>query len=105
MPNKRKPLSFAELEGRGRRAILRTAEEVQAEQDMMANKDDGLLEIQQDGMSETQHPGLVETGLSALDHQDAGKPANQQDGMSETQHPGSRTLYPKATYRLSPETL
>ena len=54
MPSsKRPPLSFPELEHRGRGAILRTAEEVQAEQDM--------LETQQAGMPVNQEASLPES--------------------------------------------
>ena len=74
MNNKRKPLSFPELESRGRHAILRSAEEVQAEE-------------------------------ALLESQDAGMPGQQHAGLPEIQTNGSRTHYPKATYRLSPEAL
>ena len=77
---KRPPLSFPELEHRGAGAILRSAEEVQTEEAMLAR--------QQTGMPSENEPGSL-----------AGEAA------TETRAPTSRTLYPKATYRLRPETL
>ena len=87
---KRAVISFPELEGRGRRAILRTPEEVQAEEE--------LLESQNASNPERQSPSTPET-------QHADNPEIQYDSVPEVQHTGSRILYPKATYRLHPETL
>jgi hypothetical protein len=46
MANKRQPLTFPELEGRGRRAILRSADEVQAEQETLTSTPEREPEIQ-----------------------------------------------------------
>lgn len=47
MANKRPPLSFPELEPKGRRAILRSAEEVLAEEKLLEIESAAVLEIQQ----------------------------------------------------------
>jgi hypothetical protein len=81
MPSrKRPPLSFPELDHRGAGAILRSAEEVHTEEAMLAR--------QQTGMP-------AENDLGGV----AGEAA------TETPASTSRTLYPKATYRLRPATL
>ncbi len=90
MPSKRQPISFPELEPKGRGAILRSAEEVAAEEQ--------LLETQEAGMPESQHFNIPDT-------QKAGIPESQLSGSQEIQDGGNRADYPKATYRLSPETL
>jgi hypothetical protein len=55
MPSsKRPPLSFPELEHRGRGAILRSAEEVQAEQEMLENQQAGMPASQQPEAGEIQ---------------------------------------------------
>ena len=79
---KRPAVSFPELEARGRRAILRTPEEVHAEEE--------LLESQHSNVPESQKASISE-------RQNAGTPALLQDG--------NRALYRKATYRLSSDAL
>ena len=61
MANKRPPLSFPELEHRGRGAILRTAEEVQAEQEMMVSQDAGKPARQQATVGESQESRVKAT--------------------------------------------
>jgi hypothetical protein len=81
MPSrKRPPLSFPELEHRGAGAILRSAEEVQTEEEMLAR--------QQPGMPAENKPSSLARDVAA-----------------EAPGSTSRTSYPKATYRLRPETL
>ncbi len=74
MPNKRRPISFPELEPKGKAAILRSAAEVAAE-------------------------------TQQLDDQEAGMPENMLASTAEQEDVENRARYPKATYRLSPETL
>ncbi len=87
MANKRRPVSFPELDAtpKGKGAILRSAEEIAAEQDM--------LESQQ-----TSNPESLKTRNS--ENQKTGDEA-----LLEAPQSGSRNGYPKATYRLSPEAL
>src|SRR5690349_19295557 len=77
MATKRRPITFPELEARGRRSILRDPEEVQAEE--------ALLEGHRAGM-----PANQQTSKPAL--------------TSATFTP-SRSTYPKVTYRLSPDAV
>jgi hypothetical protein len=82
MASKRRPISFPELEPRGKGAILRTPEEIQAEQEA--------------GEQET------------LENQYSGNQENQHTGIREDQKPGreaDRATYTKVTYRLSPEAV
>jgi hypothetical protein len=57
MPSKRRPISFPELEPKGRGAILRSAEEVAAEKQLLESQESGMPEIQHAGITETQHAG------------------------------------------------
>jgi len=84
MANKRRPISFPELDAtpKGKGAILRSAEEVEAEQQM--------LESQQSSNLENQNPSMPESWNSEL---------------PEVPQVANRAGYPKATYRLSPEAL
>lgn len=84
MASKRPTLTFPELEGRGRRAILRSADEVQAEA--------ALLEQQKTSNPENQQSRKPE-------HRHAGPP----EGPAEAG--ASRVGYPKATYRLCPDAI
>lgn len=54
MANKRPPMTFPELESRGRRAILRTTEEVQAEEQLLETQEAGNPEIQKSIFQESQ---------------------------------------------------
>jgi hypothetical protein len=84
MANKRRPVSFPELDNapKGRGAILRSAEEVEAEQDRLAN----------------QEAGIPENKYSS-------KVKNKHSGIPDIQKASNRNEYQKATYRLSPEAL
>jgi len=95
---KRPSLSFPELEGRGRRAILRTSEEVRADEEMLERQDGGAAQLQEAGSPESQN-----AGNPAI--QTSGMPVSQTSGEPEPQKAGGRMSYPKATYRLRPETL
>lgn len=81
MPSKRLPLTFSELEPKGRKAILRTAEEVKAEEALLASQNTGIPESQKASIPASQNSGIPE------------QPADR------------RKQYPKATYRLSPEAI
>lgn len=72
-------MSFPELEHRGAGAILRTAEEVQSEEVLLARQ---------------------QAGMPADDTTD--NPAGELE-VSEAPASTSRTFYPKATYRMSPD--
>lgn len=109
MANRRKPLTFSELdaiEPRGKGAILRSAEEVSQEQEMLENQSSGEPETQDTSIPENQHHGTTEGWQS-------GKRVNQQvrtGGRAKSARPaktnsGDRSRYIKATYRLSPEAL
>ena len=82
MAKKRPPVSFPELEPKGRNAILRSGEEFREEE--------ALLESQ-------------ETGIPA-NHQTS-MPESQNIGMPAYQNAGSRAEYTKVTYRLSPAAI
>ncbi len=84
MANKRRPVSFPELDAapKGKGAILRSAEEVEAEQQ--------ILESQQ---------------ASNLDNQNTNISESWNSDLPDAPQVGNRAGYPKATYRLSPEAL
>jgi len=80
---KRRPVSFPELDApKGKGAILRSAEEVDAEQQ--------LLESQE---------------TSEQENNDSGNQASLYTSIPESQQTGNRTGYTKATYRLSSQAL
>jgi len=80
---KRRPVSFPELDApKGKGAILRSAEEVDAEQQML----------------ESQETWEQENNTS-------GNQENVYASIPESQQAGNRTNYTKATYRLSSEAL
>ncbi|GEM_PF-6770953 len=90
MTNRRPKISFPELEARGKHAILRSSEEVRAEEAMLASQDAAISESQ-----------------------DARLPANQQSGTSAArelessiaQRADNRDSYTKVTYRISTQAL
>lgn len=84
MANKRRPVSFPELDAtpKGKGAILRSAEEVEAEQQMLENQQASNLEIQHVSM-----------------------PESRNSNVPDVPQVGNRAGYSKATYRLSPEAL
>jgi len=84
MANKRRPVSFPELDAapKGKGAILRSAEEVEAEQQMLANQ-------------QTSNPATQNTRM----------PESWNSDGSDVPPAGNRTGYPKATYRLNPEAV
>ena len=57
MPSKRRPISFPELEPKGRGAILRSAEEVAAEKQLLESQEAGMPDDQHAAMPENQHTG------------------------------------------------
>ena len=95
---KRPSLSFPELEGRGRRAILRTSEEVRADEEMLERRDAGGPALREASSPEGQNAGNPVIQTSSM-------PESQTSGEPEPQKAGGRMSYPKATYRLRPETL
>ena len=117
MANKRPPLSFPELEGRGRRAILRTSEEVQAEEALLAAQHAGNPAIQHDdeavdaraaGHPASQGPGPADTPRSLPPSPPAPEPRPAaaappvpDASIPAFQHAGHPS-YVKVTYRLSP---
>ena len=84
MANKRRPVSFPELDAapKGKGAILRSAEEVEAEQQIL----------------ESQQSGNLDTQISSM-------PESWNSDLPDALQVGNRAGYPKATYRLSPEAL
>jgi hypothetical protein len=110
MANKRPPISFPELEARGRHAILRSAEEVQAEEALLReepeSQDDAIPESQQSSNPANQHAGkTVRQQTSRPESQPASEPENQPASEPENQLPieESGGAKVKVTYRLSPE--
>lgn len=95
---KRPTLAFPELEARGRRAILRTHEEVQAEEAMLERQDAGTPDVQTASTPESQNAGNPAV-------QTSGTPEDQMSRDPALQKSGGRMSYPKATYRLRPATL
>ena len=57
MPSKRRPISFPELEPKGRGAILRSAEEVAAEKQLLESQEAGMPDSQHAVVPESQHAG------------------------------------------------
>jgi hypothetical protein len=116
MANKRKPISFPELdqmeprtEPRGRRAILRSVEEVEAEEQMLDIQNAGVPALWQTGNTAIQHsrsPENQETSIPAS--QDVGAPNRQEETSSEVPESlsaNNRARYTKVTYRLSPDAI
>jgi hypothetical protein len=56
---RRPPISFPELEPKGRGAILRSPEEIRAEQQLLQRQDAGDPAIQYAGMPESQNASLL----------------------------------------------
>jgi hypothetical protein len=109
MANKRKPLTFPELDElepkpKGRRAILRTSEEVEAEEQILERESQqtGIPENQKTSIPENKYSSNTETQqASKLENQDTSIPAD----VPESQDAGNRNRYPKVTYRLSPDAI
>lgn len=97
MANKRRPITFPELDDiqpKGRGAILRTPEEIEAENQEQA--------VQHSGNQENQNavnPGIKKTSIPET--HGAGTPENQHSSDPVIQQNGKRAGYPKVTYRLS----
>ena len=117
MANKRPPLSFPELEGRGRRAILRTSEEVQAEEELLATQHAGIPAIQHTGEVPdsnaaehlTSHSlGAAHVPLSSPPRRTAPEPRPAApafpipDASMPAFQDAGQPSYVKVTYRLSP---
>lgn len=81
MARKRQPIKFDELETRGRGAILRSREEIEAEEATLAGQNAGIPASQNSGTQAYQSSGLHSSPT------------------------GSRAGYQKVTYRISPEAL
>jgi hypothetical protein len=102
MANKRPPMSLPELEARGRHAILRSAEEVQAEEALLLQQP----ESQNAGKTATQSPRNTETQTTGKTaKQNPSKPVSQEAWNPDGQQAGDRSEQArvKVTYRLSPE--
>ncbi len=102
MANRRKSVTFSELDNyqqpKGKGAILRTAEEVAAEQEQ--------LQVEELVISEPQEPGKQETlqtrKQESKETSSSGKKRSSKSTVSPT--PAS-TEYKKATYKMSEEAL
>jgi hypothetical protein len=102
MASKRPPMSMPELEARGRHAILRSAEEVQAEEALLQQQP----ESQNSGKPESQHPRNTESpNAGNTARRTPRKPADQENRIPDDQQPGAENgqTRVKVTYRLSPE--
>jgi len=82
MVSKRSGLAFPDKERRGRQAILRTAEEVAADEQVLASHTSGLPELQTSRTPDS-----------------ANTPSLRADGKPD------RSAYPKVTYRISPAAI
>lgn len=105
MANKRKPLTFAELDDlepkpKGRRAILRSAEEVEAEKQVIdrGSQQTGILVFQKTSIPENKYSSDPETQQDVI-------LGSQDTSIPESQEAGNRNRYPKVTYRLSPDAI
>ena len=101
MANKRRPLTFSELDElqpKGRGAILRTPEELEAEKHLLENEKAGKPELQETVKQEIQLDGIQEI-------QKTRKPASQIPSNTESSPVRNRANYPKVTYRLSFEAI
>ena len=96
MAHKRQPVSFPEFEARGRRAILRTPEEVQAETVLLENQQAGMPADGQADQPEPPPQYQNEPMLLAT-HPDASIPERQIASIP--------AVLIKATYRLSAEAI
>ena len=65
MGRKRQPISFPELEGRGRKAILRSSEEVRADEQLLASQQASSPALQQAGIPASQLPPARSSYLKA----------------------------------------
>ena len=101
MANKRRPLTFSELDAlqpKGRGAILRSPEELEAEQHLLENQEAGEPELQEAVIQEIQNDGIQE-------NQKTRKPTRQIPSNTDTQLTRNRANFPKVTYRLSVEAI
>lgn len=104
MPGKRKPLSFPELDNltpKGKGAILRSSEEVEAERAAMAAQEEmevEEIELPENKISRKQES--INSGKAAIKASDP-SPIPREISLSPTQ----RATYKKSTYRLRPEAL
>ncbi len=85
MTRKRLPIRFNELEARGRGAVVRTREEIEAEEQMLARQVSGNPENQNSDNPDLQTSGFMVSGRvgGSID----------------------RSLYEKVTYRISPDAV
>ena len=90
MTNRRPKISFPELEARGKHAILRSSEEVRAEEEMLASQDAATPEIQDSSMPANQQSGTI---------------SSRELEASPAQHADRRDSYTKVTYRISTQAL
>ncbi len=88
MASKRQPLTFTELEPKGRSAVLRSREEIEADEAVLAGQDAGIPVFQHS---------------SDLVVPTSGSQASA--GRSSPRGGVNRADYPKVTYRISPEAL
>jgi hypothetical protein len=118
MANKRTPLKFPELDelepqAKGRRAILRTVEEVEAEEQLLVNNKAGKPENQKTSIPENKYSSNPESRKSSNpENKYAGIPdvsdvhdALDLQAVPESQDAGNRNRYPKVTYRLNPDAI
>jgi hypothetical protein len=103
MASKRKPLTFAELDNlepqpKGRGAILRSAEEVEAEQRQLAES-----EVEELSFDDPKDSAKVELQISTIPQtRNSANPPLSNAAKVEKQA-AIRTTYAKASYRMHPD--
>lgn len=111
--NKRKPISYPELdrmeprsEPRGRHAILRSADEVEADEQMLEIQNAGNPANQQDGIQENKDsrvPALQQSGEPASQH--ASKQGNQQTSIPANKYSSNHDVSSTKHENMEAETV
>ena len=101
---KRASLAFPDQGPRGRRAILRTPEEVAEEQRILESQTSGVPESQSSGIPEYQTSGKpVRQSTKKPARRDSGGLGTQTKPQQQSDSRPDRSAYTKVTYRISPD--
>jgi hypothetical protein len=103
MASKRKPLTFAELDNlppKGKGAILRSAEEVEAERQLLTSD---VEELSFDEPSSVTSAKAEMQNYAIAEMQNSTIPPMSNAAKSERPSPSDRTTYAKASYRMHPD--
>ncbi len=107
MAKKRPTFSFPELEGRGRGAILRSSEEIQAEQDLLENQGRGAPPAMPSNAGEPQVDKSTSGQVDKTTRRQTGKTTSRPGEVSSSPQ-ATETTRPrveKYTTHLKPETI